>query len=70
MEFNNINPNLFWKNNLFKFSPLAMLLAFCLKFNKPHNSFNIHRNLMRIVLFERSYKYLTSLKIPQEEKIY
>ena len=45
-----------------------MLLAFCLKSKKPHKPFNIHWNLMRIVLFERCFKYLPLLKIPLKKE--
>ena len=57
------------KINLRKFSTLHILPTFHLKSKNPHNSFNIYQNLMKNVLFERSYKYLPSLNTPQKIKV-
>ena len=46
-----------------------MLLTSHLKSKKPHNSFEVYWNLMRIFLFERSYKYLPLIKILEKENI-
>ena len=46
-----------------------MLRAICLKSKKSHKSFNIYGNLIRIILFKRTYNYLPSLKIPKMKKI-
>ena len=60
----------FLKHYLKFFSPLVVLPTSSLKSKKPHNFFNIYRNLMRIALFERSCNYLPSLEILEKENIY
>ena len=44
---------------------MAVLPATRLKSKKPHNFFNIYQNLIRIVLFERSYQYLPLLTLSE-----